>query len=264
MRSMDWWTTCPGVRDGTCLSAAQKVAIKNAFAGGQTSSGSPLYARFPFDSGHASSGTAFWDFIAPLILDSGAVGFVFSTPPVNPATFNPVQFALTSNIDQLFASIFATNTTYTEASQSFMVPPNRTNLNRLRARGARMLVYHGSSDPIFSADHSRRWFTNLNQTLLFQSIARLYLVPGMNHCAGGPATDQFDLLSPLVRWVEQGEAPLEVIASARGPANPGGVNFELPSSWAPDRSRPLCPYPLVALYRGGDVERASSFACRVL
>jgi pimeloyl-ACP methyl ester carboxylesterase len=255
--------TCPGARDGTCLTAAQKVAIKHAFAGGQTSSGSPLYARFPFDSGHASGSTAFWDFISPLVLDSGAVGFVFGTPPVNPASFNPVQFALSSNVDQLYASIFATNGTYTEASQSFMVPPNRTNLNRLRARGARMLVYHGSSDPIFSADHTRRWFTNLNQTLLFQSIARLYLVPGMNHCAGGPATDQFDLLSPLVRWVEQGEAPLEVIASARGPANPGGFNFELPSNWAPDRSRPLCPYPLVALYRGGDVERASSFDCSV-
>jgi hypothetical protein len=255
--------TCSGARDGTCLSAAQKVAIKNAFAGGQTSSGSPIYARFPFDSGHASGGTAFWDFIVPLILDSGAVGFVFGTPPVNPASFNPVQFALTSNIDQLFASIFTTNATYTEASQSFMVPPNRTNLSGLRARGARMLVYHGSSDPIFSADHTRRWFANLNQTLLFQNIARLYLVPGMNHCSGGPATDQFDLLTPLVRWVEQGEAPREVIASARGPENPGGFNPELPSNWAPDRSRPLCPYPLVALYRGGDVERAASFDCRL-
>jgi hypothetical protein len=248
--------TCPGPRDGTCLTAAQKAAIGDIFAGGETSGGDPIYSSFPFDSGHASGGTAFWDFIAPLILDSGAVGFVFGTPPVNPATFNPILFALTSNVDQLYGSIFATSGPYTEASQSFMVPPNRTRLDR----SGRMLVYHGVSDPIFSADHTRRWFEDFDQSAS-QNRARLYLVPGMNHCAGGPSTDQFDLLTPLVRWVEEGERPGAVVASARGPANPGGFNFELPFDWSPDRTRLLCPYPQVPTYQGGNVESAESFEC---
>jgi len=253
--------TCPSQRDGTCLTEAQKVAIGNAFSGGQTSAGSPIYSRFPFDSGHASEGTVFWDFISPLILDSGAVGFVFGSPPVNPATFIPPLFALMGSVDQMAASIVATDELYTEASQTFMVPPDRTNLRGLRKNGGRMLIYHGTSDPIFSADHTKAWFESLDQSKS-EPVAQLYLVPGMNHCSGGPATDQFDLLTPLVRWVEQGEAPREVVASARGPANPGGFNYELPPNWSPDRSRPLCPYPRVAVFQGGDVERAESFACR--
>jgi feruloyl esterase len=84
----------------------------------------------------------------------------------------------------------------------------------------------------------------------------------MNHCSGGPATDQFDLLGALVRWVEDGRAPERVIATARGAGNGGGVNPEVPASWSPARTRPLCPYPRVAVYKGGDVERAESFACR--
>ena len=77
---------------------------------------------------------------------------------------------------------------------------------------------------------------------------RLYLVPGMAHCAGGPSLDRFDLLSALVTWVEDGKAPASVVAT--GPAFPG-------------RSRPLCPYPLHAQYRGkGDPEAAESFECR--
>jgi feruloyl esterase len=85
----------------------------------------------------------------------------------------------------------------------------------------------------------------------------------MGHCSGGPATDQFDLLTPLVQWVEQGTVPERIVASARGAGNPGGVNNELPSDWAADRTRPLCPYPQVARYRGsGDLDRADSFVCQ--
>ncbi|WP_046238689.1 tannase/feruloyl esterase family alpha/beta hydrolase, partial [Delftia tsuruhatensis] len=67
---------------------------------------------------------------------------------------------------------------------------------------------------------------------------RLYLVPGMNHCSGGPATDQFDMLSSLVAWVEKGQAPDRVIASARGAGNAGGTNADLPANWSPTRTRP--------------------------
>jgi len=85
----------------------------------------------------------------------------------------------------------------------------------------------------------------------------------MNHCSGGPATEQFDMLSALVSWVEQGQAPERVLATARGAGNAGGVNADVPASWAPNRSRPLCPYPQVARYNGaGSLEDAASFSCR--
>jgi len=75
----------------------------------------------------------------------------------------------------------------------------------------------------------------------------------MGHCRGGPATDQFDMLTPLVAWVEQGVAPDQVIAS--------GANF---TSAPTARMRPLCPYPQEARYTGpagGDLGTAANYAC---
>jgi feruloyl esterase len=77
----------------------------------------------------------------------------------------------------------------------------------------------------------------------------------MAHCSGGPATDQFDALGALVAWVEQGQAPAAMPAQV----NPG--NAELPAGWSKTRSRPLCPWPQVARYAGGDIESAASFRC---
>src|SRR5690606_38281913 len=91
--------------------------------------------------------------------------------------------------------------------------------------------------------------------------ARLYLVPGMSHCSNGPATDQFDLLTPLMRWVEKGVAPKRVVASVRGPGNAGCVNIDVPADWSPERTRPLCPLPRTAVYHSGDIELAQSFRC---
>jgi len=252
--------TCTGPRDGTCLSASQKVAIANIFAGPKNSQGQPIYSDFPFDAGLGANGTVFWEFISPLLLDSGALAFVFGTPPVNPSTFIPPLFALTSNIVELAASTRATTGTYSESAQSFMVPPDLERLSDLQRHGGRMVVYHGTSDPIFSANDTARWYSNLDHAS--KDSVRLYLVPGMNHCGDGPAIDQFDLLTPLVRWVEENEAPNDLVASARGPENVGGANLDLPTSWSPHRTRPLCAYPRIAVYQGGDVENAESFACK--
>ena len=127
------------------------------------------------------------------------------------------------------------------------------------------MVYHGVSDPIFSVDDTATWYNGVARRSGgdASNFARFFRVPGMGHCAGGPSTDQFDMISPLVAWVEQGDAPDRITASARGPGNLGAVNAEVPATWAADRSRPLCPYPDVARYRGfGDVELASSYRCR--
>jgi feruloyl esterase len=270
--------TCVGARNGTCLSAGQKVAIGNIFAGPKDANGQPIYASFPYDAGHGASGTVFWEFIAPMILDPGAVGFIFKTPPANPATFVPPVFSLTADINLLAQQIFATNATYRQSGMQFMTPPDPEHLRALQRRGGRMLVYQGVSDPIFSINDTTRWYKALDfargrgagdrdrdddrDSGKARQFVRLYHVPGMNHCSGGPATDQFDLLTPLVRWVEEGRAPERVIAGARGPGNVGGANPEVPQGWSTTRTRPLCPYPKIAVYRGGDVESADSFACR--
>jgi feruloyl esterase len=86
-----------------------------------------------------------------------------------------------------------------------------------------------------------------------QDFARMFVVPGMNHCRGGPATDSFDMLPQLVRWVEGGTAPESVTAKASTPAYFGVAA----------RSRPLCPYPKQARYRGtGDINEARNFSCK--
>ena len=85
----------------------------------------------------------------------------------------------------------------------------------------------------------------------------------MSYCSAGSAADQFDALTPLVKWVEQGVAPDSIVASARGAGNAGGVNAELPKDWSNNRTRPLCAYPKVATYKGsGSIEDAVNFSCQ--
>jgi pimeloyl-ACP methyl ester carboxylesterase len=257
--------TCAGARDGTCLSGAQKTAIAPIFSGATTSTGAPVYASFPYDSGLGAAGIAFWEFTAPLVLDSGAVGHIFKVPPAAVAGFNGPAFTLSASIDTLLAEVNATDATYTESGMSFMTPPNPTNLSTLKNRGGKILVYHGVSDAIFSVNDTAAWYDGLRAANGgdASNFARFFRVPGMGHCAGGPATDQLDVLTPLVAWVEQGQAPARIVASARGAGNAGGVNAELPASWAAGRARPLCPYPQVARYKGsGSLESADSFTCR--
>lgn len=255
--------TCSGTRDGTCLSAEQKTGIAALFKGATTSQGQRIYSSFPWDSGLDKSNWATWKFSSSLQLDTGAVAFVWQTPPENPNGFNGPGFALNGNVDDMLARIQASNATYTESALSFMLPPDYGHLPTLRGRGAKLMVYHGTSDPIFSSDDSLAWYEKLQSNHAdASSFARLYMIPGMNHCSGGAATDQFDMLAPLVAWVEQGKAPDSVMANARGPGA-NVPNTELPADWSAHRTRPLCAYPKVARYNGsGDVESASSFSCK--
>ena len=257
--------TCPGARDGSCLTQAQKIAIAPIFRGATTANGERFYAGFPYDSGIAGGGIPFWEFTAPLALDSSAVGVIFKVPPATASLTSGPAFALGLDIDATLPELYASDATYTESAMSFMTPPDATDMNAVRRRGAKILVYHGVSDPIFSVADTEAWFRGVEHRSggRAEDFVRLYRVPGMGHCSGGPATDQADFLGPLVAWVEQGRAPGRIVASARGPGNPGGVNLEVPATWAADRSRPLCPYPAVARYKGrGDVEQAGSWACR--
>jgi hypothetical protein len=255
--------TCSGARDGSCLSDAQKTAIAKVFSGPTTSDGRRIYSSFPYDPGIAGSGIASWEFTAPAQRDAGAVGMIFKVPPASPAGFDGSAFALGANLDALVQQVNATDARYTESAMRFMAPPEPADMSALQRRGGKIIVYHGVSDPIFSVDDSEAWY----QGLLLASrgsaagFARFFPIPGMGHCSGGPAVDQFDALTSLVAWVEQGTPPERIVASARGPGNAGGANADVPADWSPGRTRPLCAYPLVARYRGGDVESAASFRC---
>jgi feruloyl esterase len=256
--------TCGGARDGTCLTAAQKTGIAALFAGAKTETGTQIYTSFPWDAGLATNGWSSWKFGAPIDRDSGAVAFIWEVPPEDPASFDGRAFVLNGSLASMLAKVNATSTVYTESAMSFMTPPNPSNLGTLKNRGAKMLVYHGTSDPIFSSDDTTAWYEALRTANAgdASNFARFYRVPGMNHCSGGPATDQFDMLTPLVNWVEKGQAPESIVASARGSGNAGGVNADVPAGWSASRTRPLCAYPKVARYKGsGSVEDAANFSC---
>jgi feruloyl esterase len=81
------------------------------------------------------------------------------------------------------------------------------------------------------------------------AFVRLFMVPGMGHCRGGEGPNTFDMVTALEQWVEGGAIPDRIVASR---ATAGRV----------ERSRPLCPYPQVARYRGtGSIDLAENFVC---
>lgn len=258
--------TCTGARDGTCLTSAQKVVIGNVFAGAKNSKGEALYSRWPYDAGIVSSGWADWKFRNSVRngRDPVALAYIFSSPPASTVALpSTLDYALKFNMDTDAPKIFATSGIYTESAMSFMTPPNPTNLDAVRQRGAKMIVIHGQADGVFSVDDTAAWYDAVDAKYggAANSVVRFFRVPGMGHSRGGPATDQFDGLTALVNWVEKGQAPERIVAGARGTGNAGGVNTELPTDWSATRTRPLCPYPLVARYKSGDKEVESSFAC---
>lgn len=263
--------TCKADRDGTCLTQPQKDAVDTIYKGVTTSDGTRFYSSFPYDAGINDKDHMMWEYSAPLQRDSGAVAMIFNTPPVDLKdysirNFNGADFVWQSNIDDLVAGVNAVSGGYKESAMSFMAPPTPENMSTLRDNGGKIMVYHGVSDGIFSVQDTESWYNALNSANggHADDFAQFYPVPGMGHCRGGQATDQFDMLMPLVAWVEKGQKPEQVIATARGEGNPGGVNDELPASWSANRTRPLCPYPSVATYDGkGDIESAKSFACEV-
>ena len=256
--------TCADARTGDCLTTVQKDVIARVFGGAVTSTGERIYTSFPFDAGIANGDWGTWELTLSALLDPMAVGFVFSPTPESPAILSDITgYALSLDVDAKAAGIYEDGIGG-ESPMEFMTPPDPTHLDTLRERGGKLIVVHGGSDAVFSVDDTARWYDELDRANRghAEEFARYFEVPGMGHVSGGRATDQFDGLGAIVAWVEQGVAPDRIVASARGAGNAGGVNPEVPADWAPDRTRPLCPYPLVARYLGGDPESADSFACK--
>lgn len=262
---------CSGARDGTCLSNTQKAVIAKVYDAVRNSAGETIYTGFPFDPGIAQTGWADWKFRNSVrtARNPVSVGYIFSSPPLTDLSvatdpFKSAAFALGYNLETESPKIFATSGIYTESGLSFMTMPNPFKLDTLRDRGGKLMVFHGAADPIFSVEDTLAWYRTLNDGTLGRAdrFARVFVVPGMGHSRGGPATDQYDAMSALIDWVESNKAPDLIVAAARGAGNAGGANSELPANWSATRTRPLCPYPLMARYQSGDPESANSFACK--
>ncbi|CAN5856276.1 tannase/feruloyl esterase family alpha/beta hydrolase [soil metagenome] len=210
-----------------CLSKAQVSALDRAFAGPKDAAGYPLYAPVPYDTGIVDSSGPL-----PGYLPTGA-----------PGVFGPAPRDLTIDLDARAQAIRA------DGVQRLTDTHVWTNLNTFLGRGGKILFYHGVSDPWFSALATWDYWQRAKEANgpAWDAASRFYMVPGMAHCAGGNAFDTFDLLGPVVEWVEQGKAPAAVVAARRPPAK---------------EQRPMCPHPSYAHYVGGDVTKPESFECR--
>ncbi len=271
--------TCSGDKTPDCLRKTQVVALERAFGGPKNSKGEPLYSDWPYDAGMGSANWRFWKVFSgippwnnnPLIatMGAGSLAAIFTTPPTltkgDPDAL--MGFLEHFDFDRDAPKIYAKGEftvdgkliDYKESAWEFMTPPDadEPKLDSLRATGHKIILYHGQSDGVFSFNASAAWIEKLKANAAdADSFARLFAVPGMNHCKSGPATDQFDALAAIVDWAENGVAPDQIVATV----SPG--NKEVPADWSPTRTRPLCPWPKVARYVGGDKESAASFACR--
>ena len=145
-------------------------------------------------------------------------------------------------------------------------------LKRFKDRGGKLILYHGWSDAAIPAEEYHQLLPERRLPRWARkdtgAFVRLYMVPGMQHCGGGPGPDSFgqftvaqgdaqhDMATDIENWVEKGTVPQEIIATKyKDPANPASGAL---------RTRPLCPYPQVARWKGsGSTDEAANFTCAV-
>jgi feruloyl esterase len=217
---------CKGAKTDACLSAPQVDAVKKIIAGPKASDGRQVYPGYLFDTG--------------LTATRGLPGVLVG--PVIPEGAPP---SLTMNVDAEAAR--------QHDGRSMAGDTNAwTNLSTFRGHGGKLIFFHGVSDPWFSSLDTIQYYDRLaadNPPTPLKDWSRLFLVPGMGHCSGGERTlDRFNMVEPIVSWVEKGMAPDRVVAT--GASMPG-------------ESRPLCPHPAHARYSGtGDAKDAANYSCR--
>ncbi|MES2603502.1 MAG: DUF6351 family protein [Pseudomonadota bacterium] len=217
-----------GDNSASCLAPEKATALATALAGPVDSRGVQVYSRHQLDTGSADPG------FIPGILGGG-------TPPEGA----PSGKMMSQDVDAEFIAASNINTAIGDSVS--------TNVSSFAADGGKHIFYHGMADPWFSAIDTLTYYENMAaangglQTV--DQWSRLFMVPGMGHCQGGTATlDNFDMLTPIIEWVENDKAPASVLATGNS---------------MPGVSRPLCPYPQHPHYDGsGDSKAAENFSCK--
>ncbi|HZT75569.1 MAG TPA: tannase/feruloyl esterase family alpha/beta hydrolase [Vicinamibacterales bacterium] len=141
---------------------------------------------------------------------------------------------------------------YAEQKLGFFAPVEK-DLSALKKRGGKLLMYTGWMDPVVPPQDTVSYYDGVVKTMggldRTKDFFRFFAAPGMGHCGGGPGPNTFDALGAVEQWVEHGTAPDRLVASH---ATNGKI----------DRTRPLCPFPQVARYKGtGSIDDAASFVC---
>jgi hypothetical protein len=240
-----------------CLTAGQVTTVKKIYAGA-TANGKPYAHGFPI--GHEGGATGWQQWISgtvpPIREASGALAY--TVPPL-PAGYGLMEqnfrfLALDADDPAFSWKVLNLDRDLPRLkTMTEILSPLDPDLRPYKKRGGKLIVYHGWADPAISAAGTVSYHDQMVRKVggrkEADSFTRLYLIPGMHHCGGGPGPNSFDMLTELENWVEKGVAPARVIASR---VVVGKV----------ERTRPLCPHPQVARYSGqGSVDEASNFRC---
>lgn len=247
---------CRGGDGPDCLTVAQVKALRKLYAGPRTSRGRRIYPGFVpggevgigSDAGPAGDpNIGGWE--AWLLNPTGLHRLIQETFFRYVVFEDPSWDWRTLDFDRDVRTM--------DAKVADVVNAVDPDLAAFDARGGKLLVWHGWSDPAIAALNSIAYYERVVAvtkrrpgTRDATDFVRLFMAPGMQHCAGGPGPNVFDAVGALERWVEAGEAPDRIVAEHR-------------TAGVVDRTRPLCPYPEVAVHDGtGDPNVAESFACR--
>jgi feruloyl esterase len=237
---------------GECLTAAEAAAINRIYKGPQTSKGKSIFPGFMPGSeapgaavGNLPPTSAWMNFIVPATADGRAADFNLAENTMRYLVFTPPKpdwdhktFDFDRDPRLLDAWARKANA-------------DSTDYSRFRRRGGKVLMTYGWADqvlqPMMGVDYYEKVLAKNGAKT--QDFMRLFMVPGMTHCAGGHGTDRFDAVTAVIDWVEKGKAPDSIHASRV-------VDNQVV------RTRPLCPYPQVARYSGsGSIDDAANFRC---